>query len=269
MTDVKLTTRDAHLLALQGVDNYRDLGGYAGQEGRTIRWGRFFRSGHLANITEFDLEQVRPLNIRSVFDLRRESERSEFPSNWHGRRPPDIITIELAKDLHASTMDLVQQIMAGAIGHEEVYSHVLSDYRRIPIDYAPLMKTLCQQLAEEEGGVLVHCMAGKDRTGVLVGLMLNLLGVSRSDIHKDYMLSNVGFDPEAKLQRLAKHYEGKVQQLDEKVDVVRLMARVETDYLDAAMAEAETMGGGLEGYFRELVGIDLAEIEQIRRNLLT
>ena len=264
MTDDPLQRNDAHFLKLQGVDNYRDLGGYPTAAGQQTRWGCFFRSGHLANITAHDLEQVAPLNIRTVFDLRRASERSEFPSQWHDVTPPEMISLDIDGNLHAATMDLVQQIMDGVVGYDEVYQHMLGDYRRIPFDYAPLLKTLCQQLAEDAGGVLVHCMAGKDRTGVLVALVLSLLGVERKAIDKDYLLSNIGFDPEGKLQRLAGNYEGKVEDLAAKIAVVRVMARVETDYLDAALKEA----GDIELYFLETVGVERETIAALRAQLL-
>lgn len=61
---------NAHILALQGVENFRDLGGYSVGNGTIVKWGRLFRSGHLAELSEFDCQQLSPLNISSIFDLR-------------------------------------------------------------------------------------------------------------------------------------------------------------------------------------------------------
>jgi protein-tyrosine phosphatase len=167
-------------VAFSAVFNFRDLGGLIGQDGRTVRTGRLFRSDSLSRLAESDREAFGALGIRTVLDLRRRHEVAR-----DGRVPPwDGLT----------------------------WHHIAPEHREWnPADYderagvARFLANRYQDLAEEglaglaavlgiiadagNAPVVVHCVAGKDRTGVVAALALALLGVSDEDIAADYALT--------------------------------------------------------------------------------
>jgi protein-tyrosine phosphatase len=163
------------------VFNFRDLGGYPTRDGRTVRWRRLYRSDSLHALDEPDREPFEALGIRTVLDLRRpyEIERDGRVPDWNGavwrhlylehrewtetpyRRGADLVRYlaDRYRDLAAESA----AGLAGAVG-------VIADPRAAP--------------------VVVHCVAGKDRTGVVCALTLSLLGVSDEDIAAEYALSS-------------------------------------------------------------------------------
>lgn len=262
--------QNAHILELQGVENFRDLGGYVAANGATVKWGCLFRSGHMSQLSKFDCEQLASLNITALFDLRTPTERKSFPTHWHNKRAPDIFTIDLPDQESNPATDLFGQIMAGEIGRSEVIQHMHEDYARMPFEFAPIIQEIVARLLQPERGTLViHCTAGKDRTGCVVALILSLLGVPREKVFEDYLLSNLGFAAEQKLSDIADRYRRKVEEVELKIDALRPLVRVEEAYLDSAFAAVIKEMGSLENYFSTILGIDRAQIEQLQRTLLT
>lgn len=260
---------NARILALQGVENFRDLGGYSAGNGSIVKWGRLFRSGHMADLSEFDCQQLSPLSISAIFDLRTLAERKAFPTRWHGGQTPEFFTIDLHDDEVNPAVDLFHQIMKGSISQAEVEAHMLDDYARMPFDFAPILKELLTRLlVPQRGSLVIHCTAGKDRTGCVVALLLALLGVSREKIIEDYLLSNEGFDAEEKLAHIAKKFKRRVGNIEEKINALRPLVRVEPHYLEAAFTAISREMGSLEQYFERVLGLDSTQIEQIQKTLL-
>lgn len=183
-----MLTCDARILQLKGVDNFRDIGGYPGAQGLRIKWGKIFRSGHLARLQKFDCQQLMPLHIQSIFDLRTARERIEFPTRWYGSGSPRIYSLEDVP-VEVDTADLFDQIMQGEIERDEVIGHMLEDYAGMPFDYAGLLKLLFRTLATSgQNAVLVYGSAGKDRVDLVISLVMALLGVSFDKIIEDYLI---------------------------------------------------------------------------------
>jgi protein tyrosine/serine phosphatase len=163
------------------VFNFRDVGGYRGAGGRTVRWGQLYRSDSLHALTDADREAFEALGIRTVLDLRRpaEVERDGRVPDWDGVRwhhlylrhrewtsSPYERGTDLARYLADRYRDMAEE---GGSGLAEAMG-VLADAAAAP--------------------VVVHCVAGKDRTGVVCALTLSLLGVPDEDIAADYALSS-------------------------------------------------------------------------------
>lgn len=260
---------NAHILELQGVENFRDLGGYPAGNGTVVKWGRLFRSGHMANLSRFDCSQLEPLQISALFDLRAPAERNAFPTSWHGEPSPQIFTIDLHREDTDPVSDLFDQIMSGAISRQDVEAHMLEEYARMPFEYAPILKDLIERLlAATPGALVIHCTAGKDRTGCVVALLLALLGVSWDRIVEDYLLSNQGFAGEDKLSQIAKKYRRKVDDIDARIAALRPLVLVEQGYLDCAFAAVRREMGGLEQYFSATLGVSGADVGELKRLLL-
>ncbi|MEV4564985.1 tyrosine-protein phosphatase [Nonomuraea sp. NPDC049419] len=160
--------------------NFRDVGGYAAQGGRTVRWQRLYRADSLGWLAGDDLAAYRALGVRSVIDLRH-----PFEVKKAGRVPESDCPHYQNLPIEGRRWELTPY-------NEEVgISRYLADrYLEITEDGIANLRTALETVAAADNApVVVHCAAGKDRTGVLTALVLSLVGVDEDDIVADYALT--------------------------------------------------------------------------------
>ncbi len=121
-------------------------------------------------------------------------------------------------------------------------------------------------LAEGRGPSLVNCMAGKDRTGIAVAVVQLAIGVHRDDVLADYLLTNTAGDSEARIAAGAETIRAMSRQLDP--EVLRAIMGVEAEYLEAAFAAMADKHGSVDGYLRDVLGVDEALRERLRAQLV-
>jgi len=173
---VVTTSNDRHV-ALDGAVNFRDIGGYATEDGRRVRWRTVYRADGLSRLSDDDRATITALGITTVVDLRTSAELEG------GAFPVDQIPVRF---LHLPLLDAVPD----AERFEMVPGMLAAQYRDITRDAAPQIATALGILADPGAHpAVVHCTAGKDRTGVLVAILLGLLGVPDATIVEDYTLS--------------------------------------------------------------------------------
>ncbi len=164
-------------IALSGAVNFRDLGGYATGDGRRTRWRTLFRADGLSSLEPADLEVIRNLGITTVIDLRTSAEVER------GRFPVDEVPVGFH---HLPLLDEVPDPDA----FEVTPGMLAAQYREIARDAgAEIARALTIVATRHAHPVVVHCAAGKDRTGVLTAVLLGLLGVPEDTIVADYALS--------------------------------------------------------------------------------
>ena len=269
MQNDSLHLRDAHLLALEGIENFRDIGGYRTRDGYRLKWRQIFRSGHLMQMTSGDGETLDPLAIGAIFDLRTPAERTSFPTCWQCSVRADVFTIDVHAEGEDPKADLFQQILKGEISRDEVHEHMLADYTRMPFEFAPLLKQLLAYLlAPQSGAIVVHCTAGKDRTGLVMALVQALLGVSIGSIYEDYLLSNEGFASREKLEHMVATFGHKVENIDARMEVLKPLIQVDTCYLQAALHGIEQQVGSLQNYFETTLALSAEQQQMLRDKLL-
>jgi protein-tyrosine phosphatase len=175
-------------LPLEGPVNFRDLGGYATTDGRHVRWGRLYRSDSLESLTPADLALLDELGVRLVCDLRRDEERATAPSRVEGHPQVRIEQLPIG-GIAAETKTMAARVMRGEI--REVTVETMADvYLTILELHADSFGTVVAQAAEAGNlPMVVHCTAGKDRTGVASALLLGALGVEDDAIVDDYELT--------------------------------------------------------------------------------
>lgn len=249
-------------LDIPGTLNLRDLGGRVLQNGTAIRPRRVLRSGHYVNVTEAGWAMLRALGIRTVFDLREAYEIEAMPSSWWSA--VRVVHVPLDEHAHFDNRDMLR--WQAGMPLAEARAVRLTAYRRKPLEFAPVLKTIFHALADESAYPMIfHCMGGKDRTGFTAAVILAWLGVSRPAIVRDYMLSADaarGFSPE-QLQRLLGLY-----RLDQSTDdVVRAMVEVQPEYIAASLDAIEELGG-IHRYLGDTVGVDTERLDRARRLLL-
>lgn len=165
----------------EGCFNFRDIGGYPAADGRRVRWGRYFRAGRQDRMTDADLERLRALGIRTQIDLRRPDEVRD-----QGRGP--------LGDLGAAYHNIAVIPQGGSDQLSRLVGDTGISGRRYLgyLEFGPESWTRQFEIfaASASQPVLVHCTAGKDRTGVTTAFLLSVLGVDRAWIEADYLLTN-------------------------------------------------------------------------------
>lgn len=164
-------------IPLEGAVNFRDLGGYPAGGGRHLRWRALFRADGLSQLTEPDRATIRHLGVATVIDLRSSIEVAT------GRFPVDDVQVGFH---HLPLLDALPDP-----GRFQAAPGILADhYAEIARDGAPQIAKALAVIADRRSHpVIVHCTAGKDRTGVLVAVLLTLLGVPEEVVVEDYALS--------------------------------------------------------------------------------
>ena len=251
---------DARVLPLEGVHNFRDFGGYAVAGGGRLRRGMLWRSGQHHGASEADLAVIAALGLADVFDLRSSRERETHPCH----RPEGFAArIFLSDDpVHIAAPYLAAPHLAAASGKPRDAAATREGMRRNygKIAFRPeliaSMRRYLATLTEARGASLVNCMAGKDRTGIAVAMVQLASGVHRDDVVADYLLTNTAGDVEARLAAGAETIRALGGGLEP--EVLRVIMGVEAEYLESAFATIAKEQGSLDGYLREVLGVDEA-----------
>jgi protein-tyrosine phosphatase len=170
------------ILPLDGVFNFRDLGGYRTDDGQTVRWRTLFRADGLGRLTDDDVEALRPLRLRTVVDLRTERELAE-----RGAFPVDAYPVTFH---HLSVLDQTWDQEAARRENLPPHEFLHRAYTSM-LDEGSERFAAAFELLSAPGALpaVFHCAAGKDRTGLLAALVLGALGVSRDHVVEDYALT--------------------------------------------------------------------------------
>jgi protein-tyrosine phosphatase len=228
----------SRVLPLAGASNFRDLGGYAGHEGRRIRWRRLFRSDHLAELTADDHAQLVALDLGTAVDFRGHAERHALPYTLPGVK-------QMSLPIEPTVLQRMDEwAAAGRPRDARLAAEAMRDlYVRLVDHAAPHFATLFAHLLHTERPLVFHCTAGKDRTGVAAALLLLALGVHRDDVMHDFLLTRV-------------HYRRPPQLMgDSAPEVLDVMWNVQEDFLHAALSRIEQSHGGVQRYLADRVGL--------------
>ncbi len=259
-----IATSPNRLHAFEGIDNARDYGGYAAG-GMKVATGRLLRAGHQARATDADLDQLAALDVRTVVDLRRPGERREQPS----RRAPGFSGQIIQSD-HDDGQEAphITFLKANDLTETGGRAFMTGVYQRMP--YAPghvdVFSRYFQALADAQGPVLIHCAAGKDRTGLLAALTHHVLGVGADDRMADYLLTNTAVDLEGKAPSIARQLEKMTGRKASHAAVVAFLG-VEPGFLNAAWQTMADRSGSVDGYLEAVLGVDGPMRERIRQAL--
>ena len=179
------------VIALKGTQNTRDIGGYETTDGRQVRWGVIFRSDKLSRLLRGDFEQLEEMGLRTVIDLRTPEEAKNSPTVWKGDNPPRIVNYPVGKDDGQWFTDQDRMLASARFNSEDALNHFVEGYRLLPETGLESYRSLMALVLDETNWpLLIHCSAGKDRSGIAIALILEALGVEREIIMEDYLLTN-------------------------------------------------------------------------------
>ena len=191
----------SRVLSLDGGINFRDLGGYRSRDGRHVKWGKLFRCGHLANLSDEDLVTLRALGINRVHDFRREEEQHRMPSRHFFAHSSADYQISIG-----SMSRFWDILLAGKLTALSSHELVVNSYRDCIEEVIPAYTRFMRGILDNDrGGSLFHCAAGKDRTGMAAALILGALDVPRETIVEDYLLTLEHFDSDNLLRLVEQH----------------------------------------------------------------
>lgn len=234
-------------LALHGASNFRDLGGYTGQGGRTVRWRVLFRSDHLAGLSPADHDHIQALRIGRIFDFRgvQESQADSYQLPY-AQRHSLAIEPTLLQYLQA-------QVQAGrSVTAEDAAEAMHATYRGFVRHNSARFADLFAHLLAHDAPLVFHCTAGKDRTGLAAALILSALGVSQENILHDYMLTNA----------LYRHEPGAATTLSPQV--MKVVWGVQENFLQAALQAIDEDYGSMAHYLEAGLGLSAPALERLR-----
>lgn len=252
---------------LTGVRNFRDVGGLPTADGRTVRPGRLFRSGHLAHATEADTAFFNSLGLHTVFDFRNASDQQlEGPDvALDGVRNVNIPLSDPADGAEFWRMVRDGNIaqLRELLGDGKAATRMTDSYRRMIKERTAEHSRVLHAIAEDSVPALMHCAAGKDRAGLAVAVTLLALGVGHEAILADYVMSN---DPHRryKVRRSSTSPEATNE------EVMLLLAPLfdaRADYLMAAFAVIEDTWGDTETYLTQGLKLSAGTREALRERL--
>jgi protein-tyrosine phosphatase len=244
MTDLKL--EPPRHLPLTGAHNVRDLGGYATPAGET-RWGAFFRADSLHQLTEADVQALLTAGVQTVIDLRHDGEVQAAPNR-----------LAALSEVAYHHLPLIR-VMGGNSGAmppdlRSIYTYIVDECQD------SLREAFSTMTAAPEGGILFHCSAGKDRTGVVAALLLGLVGVEEPLITADYALTTQAMEtlrPVLVEQAVARG--GRAEDLEP-------MLTSHAEDMQALLDHLTSKYGSLDAYTQQL-GLDADQLQQLRHRL--
>jgi protein-tyrosine phosphatase len=242
------------VLNLEGGCNFRDIGGYPTSDKRTVRWGQVFRAGVLSYFSDTDYKSLAQLNVRAICDLRMADEREQEPTKWPGGR----IDVLFFDDKEMAPGDRILSNAKPTVAG--MRAAMIDAYRAFPRRMETRLRGLFRCLEQGQTPLIIHCAAGKDRTGIAVAILLSALGVSRDIIIDDYLLTNESVNYEAfigthKNSRLGA---GNIHHnlLSLPAEVRAEIFKADADYLQAALEEIDMKYGGMDAYLETEIGIN-------------
>jgi protein-tyrosine phosphatase len=215
------------------VRNFRDCGGYRTGDGRTMRTGLLYRSAQFPHATEADLDALKALGIGVVVDLRRPSEREKNPCRrWNGFNARLIEEADgnLPRDIGGHFGDAGENVTAAQAA-------MMRAYREFPFEQR-----------------LIHCAAGKDRTGLFIALTHHLLGVAPDDLRANYLATNQQvLSDKTLVESVRQMFGAGGKAIDD--DAVKILLSVSPDYIDTAFASIAERHGSVDRYLCDVLGV--------------
>ena len=248
---------DSRKLPFTGAHNFRDLGGYKTADGKTVKWGKVYRSDNLHSLTDEDVKYMERLNLKSVVDFRSDEERNEEPDRLTPDMTPILLPIKFEPE--GVTETLMRDLTFGDLDS----SNLLRDFNIVLVkEFTEEYRQFFRHIVDNDGEPFVlHCTAGKDRAGFGSAMILTILGVPREKVIEDYLLTNT---------YVSDHVDSELLEIELKTffradsDNLRKIQLVEERYIQAAFDTIDSHWGGMDKYLSEGLNLNESDIEKLK-----
>ncbi|MGW4034292.1 tyrosine-protein phosphatase [Streptomyces sp. NPDC004838] len=252
---------------LTGVRNFRDVGGLPTVDGGTVRYGRLFRSGHLAHATESDASFLATLGLHTIFDFRNNAdiqlEGPDVPL-------PGVRNLNLPLSDPADGAEFWRMVREGGINQlrsiladGKAAGRMAESYRMMITQRTGDHSRILHALAEDSVPALMHCAAGKDRAGLSIAVSLLAVGVERDAIEADYLKSN---DPHRRYL-IRRKDDSPAAMSPEVMELLSPLFDARAEYLHTAFDAIEETWGTTERYLTDGLKLSPGTRERLRERL--
>ena len=249
-------------LGMEGAPNFRDFGGYQTAAGQQVKWGYLFRSGQLSGLSPQDVELFASLGLDLVFDFRRVEEQASELSRLPDKPSPRVVSVPI---IPGSNSRFFEEAGQQSDKPDAMFEFMLEINRDFAGPQAATYSRMFSEiLAQPDARFLVHCAAGKDRTGFAAAIILLALGVPRDVVMRDYLLTARFFKPERELARLRIKYA--LEHMAS--EAIMPMLEVHEDYLAVALEYIDQNFGSVEAYLAQALGVGSPELAELRGRYL-
>jgi protein-tyrosine phosphatase len=265
LTDDTLSPTET--VSVDGAPNFRDIGGYETADGRRVRYGKLFRSGMLVGVSDEGVATLEALGIRTVVDLRTQVEVDALGPD---RLPKGTRVVQIRVPSAGADPMVAEALRTG---HFPYLPDLVSVNRAYIADDAVQFGDLLTLLADTANlPAVVHCLGGKDRTGVSAALLLAVLGVPWPTVRRDYLRSNVYFadsggDQPDSLNRAMEKNLGHAPDFGDEESRRRFFV-LRPEYIDVVLDEITKGGRTFDEFVRNELRLSAATVERLRAGFL-
>jgi len=257
---------DSRFVPFQKIANFRDLGGIPAADGKVIRPGVLFRSGHLAHSTQSDIRKLSSLGIQTIIDFRSEQETEREPDQLPPKPEIDVHHFRIQENgLPPFGKEIRNRIQNRTLNELDPSQIMTKMYRKLATEFTSAYEKFFNVLKSSNGTpVLWHCSAGKDRAGFASALIQKVLGVSDSLIMADYLLSTGRIAPRRRQLLMVTLMRGR-----KAGQFLRRMNEVDSRWLTAAFQAVEDEWGEFDSYTAHGLNLNQSDIQKIQEQYLT
>ncbi|MBB4824564.1 protein-tyrosine phosphatase [Sporosarcina luteola] len=247
--------------------NFRDIGGYQTTDGSRMKTGHLYRSGALSKLTESDIKKFEQLNIKLICDLRTPEEFQAKPSKIQTNDILNIVNVPLQQyETQDGNRRKLLGFLFGKQGEEQFDQFIRDYYRRMTFERTSHVNEVLSLIASEKNlPAVIHCTAGKDRTGIMAAIIQLLVGVPYEKVEENYLLTNQFYAQRLeKMSRLMRW----LSLFRVTPERVKYIMEAKPEYLHEIYTEIMTEYGSIGEYVSGACQIDKHVVERLKEQLL-